>query len=94
MRRRGHSGADWVGSDRVRRPSRRLLSFTLREGRRGADGTRSGGTNYGEASGWRRGAVARLNIFREAAVGGQLMAKGRAELGELLLGLRGGQKIV
>lgn len=72
----------------------RLLSFTLREGWRGAVGTCSGGTNYRKAGGGRRGAVAGLHVFRDATVGGQLMAKGRAELWELLLGLCGGQKIV
>lgn len=80
------------------RPPARLparpLSLTLREGRRGAVGTCSGGTNYGEASGGRCGAVAGLHVFRDAAVRGQLMAEGRAELRELLLGLRGGQGVV
>lgn len=71
-----------------------LLSFTLREGRSGAVGTCSSGTYYGKASRGRCGAVAGLNVFRDATVGGQLMAKGCAELRELLLGLCGGQKIV
>ena len=71
-----------------------LLSFTLREGWCGAVGTCSGGTNYGKASGGCCGAVAGLHIFRDATVGGQLMAKGRAELRELLLGLCGGQGIM
>lgn len=74
--------------------ARRPLSFTLREGWCGAVGTCSSGTNYGEASRGRRGAMAGLHVFRDTAVGGQLMAEGRAELRELLLGLCGGQQFV
>lgn len=84
---------DWIVSD-CESTDRCRLSFTLREGRRGAVGTCSGGTNYGIASGGRYGAVAGLHVFRDATVGGQLMAEGRAELWELLLGLCAGQKIV
>lgn len=69
-------------------------SFALCEGRCGVVGTCSGGANDGEASRRRRGAMAGLNVFWDATVGGQLMAKGRAELRELLLGLRGGQQVV
>lgn len=69
-----------------------LLSLTLSEGGCGTVGTGSSGANYGETSGGRCGAVAGLHIFRDATVGGQLMAKGRTELRELLLGLCRGQK--
>lgn len=85
--------SDCDSTDRRAVAACRLLSFTLREGWRGAVGTCSGGTNYREASRGRRGAVAGLHVFWDATVGGQLMAKGRAELRELLLGLCGGQKI-
>lgn len=72
-------------------PSTDLL---LREGGCGAVGTCSSSTYDGKARRGRRGAVAGLHVFWDAAVGGQLMAEGRAELGELLLGLRGGQEVV
>lgn len=66
----------------------------LCEGGCGAVGTCSSGTYDGKASRGRCRAVAGLYVFWDAAVGGQLMAEGRAELGELLLGLRGGQELV
>lgn len=94
-----HKPVDWIkgdceSTDHDALAADRLLSFTLREGWCGVIGTCSGGTNYGKASGGRCGAVAGLHVFWDATVGGQLMAKGRAELRELLLGLCGGQKFV
>lgn len=86
--------SDWEPTDSRAAAAPNLISFTLREGWCDVVGTCSSCTNQREASGGRCGAVAGLHVFRDAALGGQLMAEGRAELRELLFGLRGGQEVV
>lgn len=67
-----------------------VCSFWGGEGRRCIIGTCSRGTCYCEACRRGYGAVAGLQVLRNATVRTQLVAKGCAELRELLLGRGGG----